>query len=506
MGSALTGRSQIALESLVGVFIQPTALRTEWSGEIGFAELVGRVRKGTQAAIAHQDYPFHSWLEQLRRERQDSDYLPYTVTVITQDPPALLPFEDLQAKFRLPSEILPSESVERSSDDAESTGVAGLEQLTGPGMSLTLGVSKTEQVNLLLATASGQFRQATLDRLLGYFHRLLDQVAADPNKPLEELVLLEEGERAELDPFMAGQAAPSQLMPSDALIAGLEEWMGADRPEALALLNAEGQTVISDAPEIFDPYELLRWLHRHEAEVVISRVESAEALISTLGRVDPRDLKLKRWISVGGAPRGAGKMAEALTFDLFYPLAEGTAAGLWAEKGPSAGTSEQMSAQPGVFFAGWPSSSFPVRVQDASGECAPVGIVGECFLKSSASQARVATGHFARWRDDGLLEVVSRPALTERPAEVPGAPAGRYVAPRNTIERRMANIWRKVLEIPQVGVDDDFFAIGGNRRLAGRSRARGGRCQPAGFSRADRRAPDGRCTRSGGGEGHGIDR
>nr|WP_314483498.1 non-ribosomal peptide synthase/polyketide synthase [uncultured Pseudomonas sp.] len=37
-----------------------------------------------------------------------------------------------------------------------------------------------------------------------------------------------------------------------------------------------------------------------------------------------------------------------------------------------------------------------------------------------------------------------------------------YAAPTNTLEQRLADIWRHVLGVAQVGVDDNFFALGGD--------------------------------------------
>ena len=41
-----------------------------------------------------------------------------------------------------------------------------------------------------------------------------------------------------------------------------------------------------------------------------------------------------------------------------------------------------------------------------------------------------------------------------------------YIAPRNEVEQRLAAIWQDLLGIPQVGLDDNFFALGGDSIIA----------------------------------------
>ena len=47
-----------------------------------------------------------------------------------------------------------------------------------------------------------------------------------------------------------------------------------------------------------------------------------------------------------------------------------------------------------------------------------------------------------------------------------------YVAPRNEAEEMIANIWKDVLDIEQVGVFDDFYELGGDSLLVARMMAR----------------------------------
>ncbi|HYP26888.1 MAG TPA: condensation domain-containing protein, partial [Blastocatellia bacterium] len=56
---------------------------------------------------------------------------------------------------------------------------------------------------------------------------------------------------------------------------------------------------------------------------------------------------------------------------------------------------------------------------------------------------------------------VDRKALPD-PESVSAEPACAYVAPRNQIESSMAGIWSEVLNVPRVGISDNFFDLGGH--------------------------------------------
>jgi amino acid adenylation domain-containing protein len=49
----------------------------------------------------------------------------------------------------------------------------------------------------------------------------------------------------------------------------------------------------------------------------------------------------------------------------------------------------------------------------------------------------------------------------------PGVPGtgGKYAAPRNELEKLLCDIWREVLNIEIIGIDDDFFEVGGHSLL-----------------------------------------
>ena len=61
------------------------------------------------------------------------------------------------------------------------------------------------------------------------------------------------------------------------------------------------------------------------------------------------------------------------------------------------------------------------------------------------------------WNSSGKIDARALPELQpERPSE------RCYVAPRTDFERTLARIWSQVLEVEQVGIDDNFFDLGGS--------------------------------------------
>ncbi|GAA0968406.1 non-ribosomal peptide synthase/polyketide synthase [Streptomyces rhizosphaericus] len=63
--------------------------------------------------------------------------------------------------------------------------------------------------------------------------------------------------------------------------------------------------------------------------------------------------------------------------------------------------------------------------------------------------------------DSGKVDRRALPAPPDRPEQ--GSP---YVAPRTPAERVLAGVWAEVLGVPEVGVEDNFFALGGDSILS----------------------------------------
>lgn len=68
--------------------------------------------------------------------------------------------------------------------------------------------------------------------------------------------------------------------------------------------------------------------------------------------------------------------------------------------------------------------------------------------------------------------IKSRLLQTKRPAPREAVPEAAYVAPRNDLERAIGEVWREILQLDRVGVQESFFEVGGSSLLLARLQSR----------------------------------
>ncbi|MEU2792834.1 non-ribosomal peptide synthase/polyketide synthase [Streptomyces sp. NPDC007100] len=230
VGSPVAGRTDDALDGLVGCFVNTLVLRTDTSGDPGFGELLARVRETDLAAYAHQDVPFEHLVEVLNPARSLSRHPLFqvllTLTGRTAAPDALPGLraeaervESGTAKFDLTFNL--TEAV-----DAEG-GPAGVEGYAGYSADL--------------------FERGTVEALAARFVRLLEAVAADPDLPLGALEILGEAERHRLLTEWSGSGAAAEDVRPAALLPELFERQAAATPEARAVAAPDAELSYAQA-------------------------------------------------------------------------------------------------------------------------------------------------------------------------------------------------------------------------------------------------------------------
>ncbi|WP_189226194.1 non-ribosomal peptide synthase/polyketide synthase [Saccharothrix coeruleofusca] len=213
IGTVVAGRTDDALNDLVGFFLNTLVLRTDVSGDPSFEQLVARVRETDLDAFDHQELPFERLVDALAPERSMSRHPLFQVLLSlnnTTDPSLAVP--------ALPDvEVAPYEAA---------LGVAkfdlmfAFDELPGGGVAGTIEY------------ATDLFDQGTAARIADGFGRIAAAVAAEPSTTISALDLLDADVRAWLEASPDGApdstvldlfAAQVARTPDDVAVSGVRE-------------------------------------------------------------------------------------------------------------------------------------------------------------------------------------------------------------------------------------------------------------------------------------------
>ncbi|MER5783106.1 amino acid adenylation domain-containing protein [Streptomyces mobaraensis] len=214
LGAPVAGRSDAALDGLVGFFVNTVVLRNDLSGDPTFTELLGRVRENDLAAFAHQDLPFDGLVEALNPPRAAGRHPLFQVMLGYRNNDGragrllglesrILPFELGAAKFELDFNF-------------EETPTA-------------------EEIDIAFEYAADLYDRATAEALVERLLSLLAQIAEDPHRRVGTLDVLTGRER---DLILGEWAATDRELPEKSVAELLAE-RAATVPDAVALVAGE---------------------------------------------------------------------------------------------------------------------------------------------------------------------------------------------------------------------------------------------------------------------------
>jgi amino acid adenylation domain-containing protein/non-ribosomal peptide synthase protein (TIGR01720 family) len=259
VGAPIANRNRAELEELIGFFVNTLVLRTDLSDTPTFRELLARIREVMLEAYAHQDLPLEQLMEELQPQR-DLSYNPlFQVSFVLQNAP--LPIQHLPGMTLIVLEV--------DNQTSKFDLAVNLEE-------------KPDGISANFEYSTDLFDAATICRMAGHFQRLLEEIAANPDRCIEELPLLTENERYQL--LREWNDAPVDY-PRDRCIHQLFEQQAERTPDAVAVVFEDQKLTYRELNERAN--QLAHYLRSlgvgPEVLVGICVERSLEAIVGLLG-------------------------------------------------------------------------------------------------------------------------------------------------------------------------------------------------------------------------------
>jgi non-ribosomal peptide synthetase component F len=165
VGTVIANRNRDETQGLIGFFVNTLVLRTDLSGNPTFLDLLQRVKQITFEAYLNQDVPFVQIVEMLQPQRSLNPTPLYQVEFNLQKP--LEPFDVCGLRFT-PLDV---QAVSSESD-----------------LSLVIFESENGLAGQFVY-ATDLFDPATVERMVGHFLNLLEEITKAPEQHILELPL-----------------------------------------------------------------------------------------------------------------------------------------------------------------------------------------------------------------------------------------------------------------------------------------------------------------------------
>lgn len=306
LGTATAGRTDEALDDLVGFFVNTVVLRTDLSGDPTFRELLERVKEFDIAAFSHSDIPFEGIVEALNPERSGDHHPLFQTMLVLQnqeraglDLPGVTSHDRSRhtavSKFDLTFSLTEVTEVTEAAEAAEAAEVTeaaevAVPELTGRAEPAsahvpvdTSGTSRADGIGGIggyLEYATDLFDAATARALCARFARVLTQAVSDPDRTVGDLDPLAPGERDRL----LGQGRGAELpAPARTAPEAVREW-AARTPRAVAVRDAHTSLTYAELDARADALALVlreRGTGR-EDRVALAAPPSADTVVAML--------------------------------------------------------------------------------------------------------------------------------------------------------------------------------------------------------------------------------
>ncbi|MBD8529924.1 non-ribosomal peptide synthetase [Massilia sp. CFBP 13647] len=223
IGTPVANRRHSETEGLIGFFLNSLVLRFDLSGQPSFRKLLVAAREMSLQAYAHQDVPFEHLVERLNPARSLSHAPLFQVSCsLVNTPVAASAFPGL--------EIAPLQY-------AEDEGVARYD--------LTFNFSAQADGSLRgnMEYNTDLFDRPTIERFLGHYEHLLQEIVARPDAAIADYALLGQAERQQL---LTGWNDGPHTFETNRCLHQLFEAQAARNPDAVALSFEGSETTYGE--------------------------------------------------------------------------------------------------------------------------------------------------------------------------------------------------------------------------------------------------------------------
>lgn len=213
VGTPIANRHWLAVENLLGTFVNTLVMRTNLAGNPAFSVLLERVRQVALAAYAHQDLPFEQLVEALQPQR-DLSHTPL-----------------VQVTFNVANAPMPNLQISNLEWDVFNVDRGAAQ--------FDLSLSLTDMPQLQMMTVeynTDLFDESTITRMMGHFRTLLEGIVTNPEQHILDLPLLPESEKEQLLTRWNDTQTP---YPENLCVHQLFDAQAAQTPDATAVTFAE---------------------------------------------------------------------------------------------------------------------------------------------------------------------------------------------------------------------------------------------------------------------------
>ncbi|MCW3466344.1 non-ribosomal peptide synthetase [Chitinophaga nivalis] len=216
IGTPIAGREQAELEDQIGLYLNTLALRTQFSGDDTFLQLLQQIRQVTLAAYDHQAYPFDELVEALPLQREMSRSALFDVMLILQN----------HAAGQAPD---PAQT-----GGLQVSGYNGMEHLSSK-FDLSFNFLETTNGTLQMAIEYNRdlFGESTIARIATCFTQLLTVAVHQPDTAVNRLPVLSE---ATIQQLLTSYNDTAADFPADRSIVSLFEEQVQATPDKTALI------------------------------------------------------------------------------------------------------------------------------------------------------------------------------------------------------------------------------------------------------------------------------